>query len=80
MNGTLLTLTSLMLTALALNAVAPDPAVPHQLRAAITDMPKIVDMSHADPKTWNRLPRAGPVYLAEEVGFTSRFSSRTRPF
>ncbi len=67
-------------------ASSGDPAVPHQwkmgqeLHAAVTDMPEIVDMSHADPKTWHRLPRDGQVYLAEEVGFPSLFSGRTRPF
>ena len=86
MNGTLLALTGVMAGAIALNAVAADPAVPHQwkmgqeLHAAVTDMPEIVDMSHADPKTWHGLPRDGQVYLAEEVGFPSLFSGRTRPF
>ena len=81
MNGTLLALTGVMAGAIALN-----PAVPHQwkmgqeLHAAVTDMPEIVDMSHADPKTWHGLPRDGQVYLAEEVGFPSLFSGRTRPF
>jgi hypothetical protein len=51
-----------------------------ELHAAVTDMPEIVDMLHADPKTWHGLPRDGQVYLAEEVGFPSPFSGRTRPF
>ena len=51
-----------------------------ELHAAVTDMPEIVDMSYADPKTWHGLPRDGQVYLAEEVGFPSLFSGRTRPF
>ena len=86
MNGTLLSLTGMMLGAIALDAVAADPAVPHQwklgqkLHAAVTAMPEIIDMSHADPKTWHGLPRAGQVYLAGEVGFPSPFSGRTRPF
>ena len=39
-----------------------DPAVSHKIRpgeewhAAVTDMPTVIDMSHADPRTWHRLP------------------------
>lgn len=85
MNGTLMALTGVMLGAIALNAVAADPAVPHrrklseELHAAVAAMPEIIDMSHADPKTWHALPRAGQVYLAGEVGFPAPFSGRTRP-
>ena len=35
-----------------------------ELRAAVTDMPGIIDMSHADPRTWHSLPTAradGPI-------------------
>ena len=86
MNGTLLALTGVMAGAIALDAIAADPAVPHQrklgqeLHAAVTAMTEIIDMSHADPKAWHGLPRGGQVYLAEEVGFPSHFGSRTRPF
>ena len=81
MNGTQLVLTGVVLGAIALN-----PGVPHQwkmgqeLHAAVTDMPEIIDMSHADPRAWHGLLRGGQVYLAEEVGFPSHFGSRTRPF
>ena len=75
MNGTLLALTGVMAGAIALNAVAADPAVPHQwkmgqeLHAAVTDMPEIIDMSHADPKAWHGLPRAGQVYWLKKWDF-----------
>ena len=39
-----------------------------ELHSAVTDMPAIIDMSHADPKTWHRLPPAARVY---EVAPTS---------
>jgi hypothetical protein len=41
-----------------------DPAVSDKIRpgeewhAAVTDMPTIIDMSYADPRTWHRLPSA----------------------
>ena len=66
---TLLQLTGLqliriMLCAATLHGPTADPAAPLQtkqgeeLHAAITDMPDTVDMSYADPKTWNSLPPA----------------------
>ena len=63
-----LQLTAIMLCAATLNGATADPAAPLQtkqgeeLHAAITDMPDIVDMSYADPKTWNSLPPAAQVY------------------
>jgi hypothetical protein len=49
MNGTLLVLTGVMLGAIALNGVAADPGVPlgQELHAAVTNMPDVIDMSHA---------------------------------
>jgi hypothetical protein len=58
----------LMLCAATLHSAAGDTAVPLQtkqgtgLHAAVTDMPDIIDMSHADPKTWHTLPSAAQVY------------------
>jgi hypothetical protein len=80
MNGSILALTSLLLGAITLNCAAADLSG-QELHAAVTDIPENIDMSHADPKTWHGLPRAGQVYLAEELEFRSYFSSnRTRPF
>lgn len=65
---TLLLLTGIMLCAATLHGATADPAPPLQTRqadelhAAITDMPEAVDMSYADPKTWNSLPPAAQVY------------------
>lgn len=61
MNGMLLSLTGVMLFALTLHSAAADTKVPLStkidivLHAAVTDMPDIIDMSHADPKTWSSL-------------------------
>jgi hypothetical protein len=63
-----LQLTGILLCAATLYGATADPAAPLQtkqgeeLHAAITDMPDIVDMSYADPKTWNSLPPAAQVY------------------
>ncbi|MGH6865077.1 MAG: hypothetical protein ACREDO_02605 [Methyloceanibacter sp.] len=68
MKGFLLPLTGIMLCAATLHSAAADPAVPLQtkhgeeLRAAVTDMPDIFDMSYADPKTWLSLPPAAQVF------------------
>ena len=65
---TLLELTGIMLCAATLHCATAEPAASVQtkqgeeLHAAITDMPDIVDMSYADPKTWNSLPPAAQVY------------------
>ena len=89
MKGILLALTGAMLCAAQLHSAAAGPAVPLQsktgeeLHAAVTDMPEIIDMSHADPKTWHSLPPAALVYdqvLSQEVQFPPHFSSRPRPF
>jgi hypothetical protein len=89
MKGILLVLPGVMLCAATLHSAAADPAVPLQtktgeeLHSAVTDMPDIIDMSHADPKTWHSLPPVTQVYdqaLAQEVEFPSYFSSRPRPF
>lgn len=84
----LLKLTGVMLSAASLHSAAADPAVPQtkqgeELHAAVTDVPDIIDMSHADPKTWHGLPPAAQVYdqvLVQEWEFVSHFGSRTRPF
>ena len=57
---TLLLLTGIMLCVATMHGATADPAA--GLHAAITDMPDIVDMSYADPKTWNSLPPAAQVY------------------
>jgi hypothetical protein len=61
-------LMGVMLCVLPLHSAMADPAVSLQtkegeeLHAAVTDMPAIIDMSHADPKTWHSLPSAAQVY------------------
>ena len=79
----LLRLTAVMLC--AATSAAADPAVPGQtnqeVHAAVTDTPDIIDMSNADPRTWQRLPPA-QVYdqvLVHEGEFLS-YPIRTRPF
>ena len=65
---TSLQLTGIMLYAATLHGATADPAASLQtkqgegLHAAITDMPDIVDMSYADPRTWKSLPPAAQVY------------------
>lgn len=79
---TLLELTGIMLCAATLHNATADPATSlrtkqggEELHAAITDMPDIVDMYYADPKTWNSLSPAAQVYghshtlALEEVEF-----------
>ena len=89
MKGILLVLPGVMLCAATLHSAAADPAVPLQtktgeeLHSAVTDTPEIIDMSHADPKTWHSLPPAAQVYdqvLAQEVQLPTHFSGRPRPF
>ena len=81
-------LTGIMLCA-ATHSNAGDSAVPLQcetgkeMRAAVTDIPEIVDMSHADPKAWHSLPPAAQVYdqaLSQQMELSVQFSSRPRPF
>ena len=85
----LLPLTGIMLCAATFQSAAADPALFLQTKhgeephAVVTDIPDIIDMSHADPKTWHSLPPAAQVYdqvLALELGLPSHFSSRPRPF
>jgi hypothetical protein len=65
---TFLQVTGIMLCAATLHGATADSATPFQtkqgeeLHAASTDMPDIVDMSYADPRTWKSLPLAAPVY------------------
>ena len=89
MKGILLVLPGVMLCAATLHSAAADPAVlletktGEELHSAVTDMPDIIDMSHADPKTWHSLPPAAQVYgqvLAQEVQLPAHFSGRPRPF
>jgi hypothetical protein len=63
-----------MLCTLAWHGAGADTTLPlstepgEQLRAAITDMPDMIDMSHADPRTWHSLPPALPgAYVRQEI-------------
>jgi hypothetical protein len=55
-------LMGIVVCALALNCAAADPTAPlptepgQELHSAVTDMPDIIDMSHADPTTWHSVP------------------------
>ena len=40
--------------------------------AAVTDVPSVVDMSYADPKTWYRLLPAGRIYDENEAPLSLR--------
>jgi hypothetical protein len=90
MKGILLSLTGVMLCAAALHSAAADTAIPFQrktdkeLHAAVTDIPEVIDMSHADPSTWHHLPPAAQGYydftLALEMELTTHFRGRSRPF
>jgi hypothetical protein len=82
-----LKLMGVMLCAATLNG-ADDRAVAFQTKqgeevhAAVTDMPAIIDMSNADPRTWQSLPPAAQDYdqvLVHEGEFLS-YPIRTRPF
>jgi hypothetical protein len=60
MNGLLPSLAGVMIFSFSSYSAATDTIEPistkiDTLRAAVTDMPDIVDMSHADPKTWSSL-------------------------
>ena len=80
----LLPLTGIMLCAATLQS-ATDPAVPLQTKqgeeshAVVTDMPDIIDMSDADPRTWQSLPPAAQVKndfseeLDQPTGFNFEF-------
>lgn len=81
----LLPLTGIMLCAATLQSAAADPAVPPQTKqgeeshAAVTDMPDIIDMSHADPRTWQSLPPAAQVKndFSEELDQPTGFNSES---
>jgi hypothetical protein len=88
MKGILPALTGIMLCAATTHSNAADSAplqyeTGKEMHAAVTDTPEIVDMSHADPKTWHRLPPATQVYdqaLSQKMELPVQFSSRPRPF
>jgi hypothetical protein len=80
MKRILLSLMRVILSVATVHSAAADSTVPleskmgEELHAAVTDMPEIIDMSHADPKSWYSLPPAAQVYdydqgLAQEVKF-----------
>jgi hypothetical protein len=64
MNVHLLLLTAIMLCMATPHSDQSTPAA--ELGAAVTDMPDIIDMSHADPKTWHSLPAAQPPVPARQ--------------
>ena len=82
MKGLLPALTGIvlcMLCALAWHGASADPTLPlstepgEELRAAVTDMPDMIDMSQADPRTWHSLPPALPgAYLRQEIAENPR--------
>jgi len=60
-------LMGVMLCVPPLHSAVTDPAVSQtkeeeEFHAAVTDMPAIIDMSHADPKSWHSLPSAAQDY------------------
>jgi len=62
--------------------VAPQIKQVEEVHAAVTDMPDIIDMSNADPRTWQSLPPVAQVYdqvLVHGAKFLS-YPIRTRPF
>jgi hypothetical protein len=71
MNQILVPLTCAMLS------VATNPAIPLQSQhSAVTDMPAIIDMSHADPKTWHSLPPAAEgIFDVAELKKAARMSA-----
>jgi hypothetical protein len=82
MKGLLPSLTGVvlcMLCTLAWHGASADPTQPlstepgEELRAAVTDMPDMIDMSHADPSTWHTVPPALPgAYLRQEIAENDR--------
>ena len=68
-------LTAIGFCTLALTSAAADPTALVPTRAAVTDMPDIVDMSYADPRSWDRVPPvADGAYVKQEVA--ERLSGR----
>jgi hypothetical protein len=67
-----------LLCALAWHSAGADPAPlstepGKELRAAVTDMPDMIDMSHADPRTWHSLSPALPgAYARQEIAENHR--------
>jgi hypothetical protein len=68
-----------MLCTLAWHVAGADTTPPlstepgQELRAAVTDMPDIIDMSHADPRTWHNLPTALPgAHIRQEIAENHR--------
>ena len=61
MKRMLLWLAVIMLCTAALHSAAATKAF-DESHAAVTDIPDVIHMSHADPKTWHRLPPAARVY------------------
>ena len=82
MNQILAPLTCAMLSVAPFHSVATNPAIPLQsqmgdeLHSAVTDMPAIIDMSHADPKTWHSLPPAAEgIFDVAELKKAARMSA-----
>jgi hypothetical protein len=68
-----------MLCTLAWHGASAEPTLPlptepsEELRAAVTGMPDMIDMSHADPVTWHNVPPALPgAYLSQEIAENDR--------
>jgi hypothetical protein len=82
MKGLLPSLTGIVLCmscALAWHGASADTTPPlatepgGELRAAVTDMPDMIDMSHADPRTWHTLPTALPgAHARQEIAENPR--------
>jgi hypothetical protein len=73
MKHLLLLLTSFLLTA-SVNVAAvksSSDAAAVVMHSALVDMPKIIDLSRADPKTWP-LPSAPPTRQVAKAGDTSK--------
>ncbi len=68
MNSSLLALMSGLLCAATLQSATADPAVPllietsEEVNSVVTDVPEIIDMSRADPKTWHKLPSTAYIH------------------
>jgi hypothetical protein len=71
MKGMLPSLTGIMLCTLASHGAAVDPTLSAKtdeaLHAAVTNMPDIIDMSHADPRTWHSVPPTAQRLVWESI-------------
>jgi hypothetical protein len=77
MKRMLLTLTGIMLCTAALHSAAADTTkASEELHAAVTDMPDVIDMSHADPKTWHSLLPAAQVYDDAPTSLRAELTTR----